>query len=86
MDTTPPHTTSPPPTPQFLSLHPQHPHSYADDRMELEKFISFYAFSLAYLLLQAGCRAAGELISIFALFNKEKVQSVTGWKKIGSDI
>lgn len=54
--------------------------------MELEKFISFYAFSLAYLLLQAGCRAAGELISIFALFNKEKVQSVTGWKKIGSDI
>jgi hypothetical protein len=42
--------------------------------MELEEFISAYALSLAYLLLQAGCRAA-ELISIFALFNKEKVES-----------
>jgi hypothetical protein len=61
-----PHITHPPPN--FFPLHPYIPHFYADDRIDLKKLISFYAFSLAYLLLQARCRAA-EFISIFARLN-----------------
>jgi len=84
MDTTAHHPILRLPPPNVSPLHLLHPHFYADDGIELEKFISFYAFSLAYLLLQAG--RAAEFISIFARFNKKKLECLTRWKKIGSNI